>query len=223
MTDTPTSLHPAHAELARRSLETFAAAARSRGFDNPEHLASLVLDAAAAHLRAQPTRSSGLTEDQARYFVESGSLTEDELAYAEKRISDGALEEYAAEANVELLTTSITAADAAEFLGIDESSVRHRQAKNSLYGFLYAGRRRYPTWQFVGTRHGTVPPSTLPHLRPVLNAFDADEHPSSVNGFMTAPQSDLLIGPTPVPPVEWLRAGHDPETIVGLIEGMNQW
>ena len=102
--------------------------------------------------------------------------------------------------------------------------MRHRQAKNNLFGFLVGRVRLYPTWQFdPETRR------VLPHLAQVVEAFPYGWHPASIEGFMTTPQSNLppgLVGThadeTHVTPVEWLRNGGDPQALVEILEGIRR-
>lgn len=166
-------------------------------------------------------RGRGLTDEQARYLVESGDFTAEELAETERAVADGelALEER----NVRLgaISRSLSATEAARRLGVDPSRVRHRQAKGLLYGVLIGGRRRYPEWQFVP---GSGDP--LPKLGQVIKAFPEDWQLATVESFMTTPKSALRApgdrNGERLTPVEWLLNGGDPEAIVGILDSFLQ-
>lgn len=105
---------------------------------------------------------------------------------------------------------SLSRAQVAQLLGIDESRVSHRLREGSLYSYPGAsGRRRYPSWQFA---HGQA----LPHLGDVLTQVPAGTHPVTLRGFMTTPDDALRMDGAPVSPVEWLAAGGSAEPVAAL-------
>lgn len=120
--------------------------------------------------------------------------------------------EYAA-----LLASSLSVEQAAALLGIDGSRVRHRLADRTLYGVKDRHAWRLPAFQFAG--RGPVPglECVLPHLPCGL-------HPLAVLGWLTRPNPDLWLDAeeTPVPPLDWLRAGHDPERVARLARGVGR-
>jgi hypothetical protein len=120
--------------------------------------------------------------------------------------------EYAA-----LLASSLSVEQAAFLLGIDSSRVRHRLADRTLYGIKNRGAWRLPAFQFAG--HGVVP-----GLERVLPRLPRDLHPLAVLGWLTCPNPDLYLDAdeTPVSPLDWLRAAHNPEGVARLAPGVGQ-
>lgn len=114
--------------------------------------------------------------------------------------------EYAA-----LLATSLSVEHAAALLGIDGSRVRHRLADRTLYGIKERGTWRLPAFQFANR-------GVVLGLERVLPRLPSDLHPLAVLGWLTRPDPDLSrdTDETPVSPLDWLRAGHDPERIAHL-------
>ncbi|HET6502629.1 MAG TPA: DNA-binding protein [Amycolatopsis sp.] len=108
-----------------------------------------------------------------------------------------------------LTESALSAAEAARFLGIDPSRVRHKLAHRRLTGWKEAGGWRLPAWQFT-------PAGLLPGLEIVLSVLPADQPPLVVASFMTTRQDDLVLGDAPVTPREWLLAGGTPTPVAAL-------
>lgn len=109
--------------------------------------------------------------------------------------------EYAA-----LLATAPPVPEVARLLGVDDSRVRQRLAKRSLYGVKLPDGWRLPAFQFDPARPGRLVPGidrVLPRLDPAL-------HPVGVYRWFTLPNTDLVIDNAPVSPLDWLRSGGDP-------------
>lgn len=213
---TATASTPAHDDV-EKSVEYLRSVVRSQG-RNDEVVAVLIHESAELLKRHQP-RGGGLTEDQARFLVESGDFTAEELAETEKQVAAGELANEERQTRLSAIARTLSAAEVAERLEIDPSRVRHRQSKGLLYGFLVGGKRRYPTWQFVA---GTNVP--LPHLASVVEAFPEDWHPAGVEAFMTVPKSSLVSGESSerMTPVEWLMSGGDPQAVVDILDSFLQ-
>ena len=185
-------------------------AAHSQGRDD-DMVVVLIRESADTLKKRQP-RGGGLSAEQARYLVESGAFDADELAETEREVAEGALATAERRTRISTLTRTLSAGEIADRLGLDASSVRHRQGKGLLYGFLVGGKRRYPTWQLVGDTN-----LSLPRLAAVVEAFPEDWHPATIEGFMTTPQENLRIGDASATPVEWLLNDGDPRKIVGIL------
>jgi len=156
-----------------------------------------------------------LSDDQVQYLMRTGAFTEASLEAAESRVADGDLEHAQRRAHFDAIVDSLSTAEVADKLGIDDSRVRHRNAKGNLYSFLAGNRRRYPKWQF--TNSDAVP--VVPGLATVTAAIPEDMHPTTVSGFMTTPQEDLLLGHEPVSPIEWLVRGGEATSVATILEG----
>jgi len=198
------------------SLQNFLQAALSRG-PNDELAISVLRESADLLNRRQP-RGGALSSDQARFLIDSGDFTEEELAETEENVARGDLAEEERKTRLEALTAALSAAEVAEMLAIDTSRVRHRQAKNNLYAFLAGTKRRYPTWQFTGDKAQPV----LPGLSRLIKAFPEDMQPATVQGFMSTPQEDLLVNDERVTPTEWLKQGGAPQSVVDILDSVLQ-
>lgn len=110
-----------------------------------------------------------------------------------------------------LIRTSLTTAQTAERLGVDQSRVRQRLKERSLYGFHIDGEWLLPPVQFSGRR-------SLPDLAVVLAALDPSVHPLSFVEFLWRPHPDLRVSGSgrPVSPRDWLLAGHDAGAVAAL-------
>lgn len=162
-------------------------------------------------------RSGGvsLTRDQLDFLVESGSVTLDEYAAAESRVAKGSLLSRAQGTRLNELTDSLSTAEVAELLDIDESRVRHRQGAGSLYSYVVGRNRRYPSWQFS---HRTET-GLLPGIAKITAALPDDIHPATVRGLMETPQGGLVVNGEPTTPLDWLLSGGDLSTVLDVIEG----
>ena len=212
-------------------LMAFIRAAESQGRDS--ELVVALLQESTDLLTGRQPRGGGLTEEQARYLVESGDFDADELADTEHEIASDALAVDERRTRLGALTRTFSAAEVAALLHIDASRVRHRQSKGLLYGVLVAGKRRYPIWQFVDGR-------PLPHLAPIVSALPGDWHPAAVESFMVIAKSSLRAPALPasggpasggaaaashpdrLSPVEWLHGGGDPRAVVDILDGFLQ-
>ncbi len=102
--------------------------------------------------------------------------------------------------------------EVARLLGVDDSRVRQRLTKRSLYGIKLPDGWRLPAFQFDPARPGRLVPGigrVLPRLDPAL-------HPVAVYRWFTLPNVDLVLDDTPVSPLDWLRSGGDPTEVAAL-------
>lgn len=179
-----------------------------------------LIDELADAMTDRQSTELGLTEQEANFLIESGDFTPEELAEASAFVTSGGLAKLERETHVRALTNTYTASEVAALLGIDASSVRHRQSKNTLYGFRAGRIRLYPRWQFIPGEKV----STIPHLPLLVRAIPSDWDPADVEGFMTTPQDDLRSTEDSVDPkewmtpIEWLAAAKDPAPVVGILE-----
>ena len=118
-------------------------------------------------------------------------------------------------ATAAMVQTSLSMAQVADLLGVDQSRVRHRIADGALYPVRVGRANRLPAWQFVDGRRSARSatssarcPTTCTRWR--SRASSPRDSPSSRS---TAP------APTPR---EWLAAGGDPDPVVELAASLGQ-
>lgn len=217
------SIATPHPEV-QESVQYFLRTVKAQGL-NDELVASVLRESADLLTKRQP-RGGALSDEQVAFLIESGAFTSDEFAGIEAGLARGDLAELERRTRLEAIYDSLSAAEVALRLGIEASSVRHRQAKGGLYSFMAGGRRRYPRWQFTGDPAQPV----LPGLTRLAKAFPEGMHPASVKGFMTTPQEDLHVTASSttvttserMTPVEWLLQGGDPQDLVEILDSFLQ-
>lgn len=203
-------MSPALAAATSRGLARLFAATQG---DEDRFVALLDEVTRAAEQRRE--RPDAMTQAQADFLVESGSMTAEELVENEAEVARGDLAAIERQTELEPVIESVGSARAGALLGIEESSVRHRKDKGLLYSFKTDRSLRYPTWQFIESDDPKR--RTLPNLSAVVKAIPDTMHPASVLGFMTTPQADLMVEDEAVTPVEWLKGGGDVQEVVDLL------
>jgi len=108
-----------------------------------------------------------------------------------------------------LVAGGLSVAAVAAMLHVDESRVRQRLAKRTLYGVKLDGGWRLPTFQFHADR-------LIPGIDAVLAALDPSLHPVTVYQWFTLPNVDLVLGGEPLSPHDWLLSGGDPAAVLPL-------
>ena len=127
-----------------------------------------------------------------------------------------------------LVSTSLTAKEAAARLGIPESRVRRMIARRTLYSVLLDNRRHIPAFQFAqqGSPMERARPSPaaaegalVPNIGKVNAALPEDLHSVEVQAWYTQPHTDLFLGDdvdARVSPLDWLRSGGDVDRVAQL-------
>ena len=110
----------------------------------------------------------------------------------------------------QLRQQSLSAAEAATYLGVNSSRIRQRLLARTLYGFKDGGSWRLPDFQFEDGR--TVPgvDQIFPEIRPATS-------PVAVARWFRLPWADLVVdeeNETVVSPRTWLLEGRDPAPVV---------
>ena len=105
-----------------------------------------------------------------------------------------------------IIDASLTVGEAAERLGVGTSRIRQRIGERTLYAIKRGRSWLLPDWQF--TQRGEVP-GIAAMMRALPDGTDLIE----VDGFLTSPNVDLVVDDVAVTPLEWLGAGHDPESV----------
>lgn len=196
------------------------AEAASAGGVGKEMFLHLVAETAEL-LKAPRNDDVGLSQSDAQYLIDSGDFTEAEFAEAAEFVRSGALAQNERRTHMRALVDALTTAQVAGLLGLEQSSIRHRQSKKALYSFRVGTDRVYPRWQFLAGGNKVI---ALPNLKPVLTEVPAGWTPADVEGFMKTPQDELRPGDgddmaaEPMTPIQWLAAGKDAQRVVEILE-----
>lgn len=140
--------------------------------------------------------------------LERGGLTLPPPPYAAGRAFARTATTYA-----ELIASSYTVAQAARLLGVNESRVRQRLLKGTLYGTKLNGEWRIPSFQFYRDR-------PIPGIERIFPYLTRDLHPVEVYNWFTSPNPDLSVADDapPLSPRAWLIAGHPADHLAALAE-----
>jgi hypothetical protein len=168
----------------------------------------------------EPLPQDGLSPEDAKYLIESGTFTATELTAAQAEVDRGGLERNAIEAFLAHLLATLSLDEAAGFLGKSEPEVRAAVGAGDLHAVTIAGRLRFPSWQF----HLNSPNKLLPgfdrHFLAALVARWPDWR--SCASFMSTPQEDLVAEGRQTP-TAWLGGGGDPEEVLEIVEAEDFW
>jgi hypothetical protein len=153
-----------------------------------------------------------LTDEEAR-LLDAAGFVEDPAAYA--RVAADVIAHMA-----RLISTAYTAAEVAAGLGVNDSRVRQRRLARTLWAIDDGGTWVYPVVQFEPVSGEGRSPKLrqVRGLDQVLPALPSDLHPTSVAGFLLAPQPDLRINGQPKTVRDWLLSGGAVEPVLELIE-----
>lgn len=150
---------------------------------------------------------------QAKALVDTGAMTAEDVAAAEDRLAQGALQ---------LLQAAGWLASAWETVSLDAASrLLHRTPqeliraadRNELLMIELGGEQRIPTWQFTTRPVGRL----LPHLAELMPALLNRWRPLAIGRFFTTRQEDLFDEGMKTP-AAWLEDGGDPFEVLDLID-----
>ncbi|WP_130176564.1 hypothetical protein [Cryobacterium sp. SO1] len=164
-------------------------------------------------LAMRPASRNGLSKQQERFLIESGTFTAEELDSTSSEVDRGSLQLGAAEAWLSNQLTSMSLEDVAGFLGWNEDEVRPAVTERRLYAIEISGRLRFPAWQF----NFGYPNKLIPGLTEVIEVVSPRWDWQSVAGFMATPQSSL-VAEGQKSPVDWLRDGGNVHDVIEIVE-----
>jgi hypothetical protein len=197
-------------DAARRLAEAVA-----RLGNNPSYFVEALTDML---MTLKPVSGNGLSNQQERFLIESGSFTAEELASTSREVNKGSLQLSAAQAWLSNLLATMSLEDATGFLGWDEQAVRTAVSEGRLYAIEVSGRVRFPVWQFnVGH-----PNKLIPGLTEIIQVVTPRWNWHSIAGFMATPQSSLVAEGRQTP-AEWLRDGGDVDAVKQIVESDDWW
>ena len=160
----------------------------------------------------RPVSAESLSQAEARYLIESGAFTLEQLAETQIRVERGSLQKGAIEAFLTDLRGTLSLEQVAEYLGLSDLEVRDAVADRRLYAVEIADQLRFPTWQFMLSRGQKL----IPGLPRLIDEFGDQRSWQSVAAFMRTPQEDLVVE-APQTPTDWVRRGGDIEALCSLI------
>ncbi len=108
-----------------------------------------------------------------------------------------------------LVASGLTVGEVAALLHVDESRVRQRLAKRTLYGVKLDNVWHIPTFQFHERR-------LIPGFDRVAAALDPALNPVAVYQWFTTPDADFAVGDIPISPRDWLLRGEDPAPVAAF-------
>lgn len=179
---------------------------RRIGIDHsPEEFAEMVRRVLIALPPVLPRASSlnNLTPDEIAALKRGGF----ELAKRDYGLDDPYLRGIAL--YITLVAGGLTVREVAALLHVDESRVRQRLAKRTLYGVKLDNVWRVPTFQFHAGR-------LIPGFDRVAAALDPALNAVAVYSWFTTPDADFAIGGVPASPRDWLLHGEDPTPVVAF-------
>jgi hypothetical protein len=100
-----------------------------------------------------------------------------------------------------LLNTGLSAKEAAERLGVQDTRIRQMLTERTLYGFHIDHRWQIPGFQFARN-------ALVPNIGRVNAVLDPDLHPVAVYQWYTTTNADLEMNDQPLSPLAWLKAGY---------------
>jgi hypothetical protein len=106
-----------------------------------------------------------------------------------------------------LVADGLTVAEAATLFSVDDSRIRQRLAKRTLYGVKVDNAWRLPTFQFH-EQH------LIPGFDQVAMVLNPELNPVTIYRWFTLPNVDLLIDGEQISPRAWLLHGEDPTPVV---------
>jgi hypothetical protein len=200
--------------MADRSLR---AALRAHGITaTPRELAAFVAESVEAMQEGALIRAAEELPGAELALLQSGGFDVDVGPSPEDDPIARAAAAYAA-----LLQTALTIKEVATALDRNESRVRQRLLKRTLYGIRQGRSWRLPLFQFqVGERQGTrAVQGVVPGIEQVFPALSPEVHPVALWRWFTSPSTELVADEAPEQPLsprEWLLAGRDPEVVARL-------
>lgn len=155
-------------------------------------------------------RAPGTDPSLAFSFAEAAVLPESGLDLAPRRKGEPDIIVKTATGLAVLEAKASTASDVARALRVTAARVRQRAQERTLYALRVDDEWRFPHWQFDEEAR------PLPGIPKVVAALPPRLHPLAVFRFMTEPNTDLELSDKPVSPLEWLRAGGEPEPVAAI-------
>ncbi|WP_144803662.1 hypothetical protein [Curtobacterium sp. BH-2-1-1] len=154
------------------------------------------------------------TSEEEEFLIRSGSLTREEYEESKAAVARGELEEAERRTVQEALVATLTAGEAADWLGISEAQLHALLAAGEVVAFVCDGELRYPAWQFTDDPAQPV----FPGLARLTPAWGDEKHPASILGFMYNACLEVPGTDDTFTPIEWLTLGGDVQVVLDHLE-----
>lgn len=196
---------PATHSEAENELLTAIRALRAEGDYLVRGLATVI-----SSMPSVPPRSD--QSAHAKALVDTGAMTAEDVAAAEDRLAQGALQLLQAAGWLASAWETVSLDAASRFLHKTPQELLRAADRNELLMVELGGERRIPTWQFTTRPVGHL----LPHLAELMPALRERWQPLSIGRFFTTRQEDLIDEGMKTP-AAWLEDGGDPSEVLDLI------
>ena len=143
-----------------------------------------------------------LTDLERRFLIEHCGLSAADLTPEAMAETNAAVDRAIAAAAARVRANALTISEASALIGQPRAVILDALAAGDMYsapGEPPSAEPLLPRWQFSDG-------SVVPHLREVLAALPADDHPLDVEQFMTQGSTEYLGG---CPPILWLLEGRE--------------
>ena len=163
-----------------------------------------------------PARGQGrqATPEEEEFLIRSGSLTREEYEESKAAVARGELEDAERRTVQEALVATLTAEEAANWLGISEAQLHALLAAGDVVAFVFDGELWYPAWQFTEDPAQPV----LPGLARLTPAWGDEKHPATILGFMHNACLEIAGSDDTFTPIEWLTLGGDVQVVIDQLE-----
>lgn len=166
------------------------------------------------HNPPRPQTGPGLTPVEEEALIEAAFGTWERYEAAKGAVARGELDAIERRSWQRGLSAALTLEEAADWLDAGTGRVLTDLALGDMFAFVCDDELLFPAWQF--TDDPDQP--SLNYLSRLVRAFDDDENPTSILGFMTTPHSYTSIDGEPATPVEWLTAGRHVQPLLELLQ-----
>lgn len=160
------------------------------------------------------SRGRQATPEQEEFLIRSGSLTREEYEESKTAVAHGELEEAERRTVQEALVATLTAEEAADWLGISEAQLHALLAAGDVVAFVSDGELRYPAWQFTDDPAQLV----LPGMARLTPSWGDEKHPATILGFMYNACLEISGTDDTFTPIEWLSLGGDVQVVLDQLE-----
>lgn len=149
-----------------------------------------------------------------QFLIEHGGLTAADLTPEAMAETNAAVERAITSAAAQVQATALTLSEVSTLIGKSRAVILQVVAAGDMYSVPSESpsvETLFPRWQFRDR-------SVVPHLKEVLAALPAGDHPLDIEQFMTQGNPDYLGGR---PPVLWLIEGRELRPVLRYVDDLS--